>query len=100
MPVTRRGDFVGDTPSSQRAQQRKERVAGVFDRVAGTYGRVGPPFFAQYGARLVEFAQITRGSRVLDIATGRGAVLFPTAERVGSTGAVTGIDLSEAMVKA
>lgn len=90
---------MGNTPSPQ-IEQRKKRVSGVFDRVAATYGRVGPPFFAHYAGRLVELAQITSGARVLDIATGRGAVLFPAVERVGSTGAVTGIDLSEVMVKA
>jgi SAM-dependent methyltransferase len=73
---------------------------GVFDRAAATYGRVGPPFFAHYAGRLVALARIAEGARVLDIATGRGAVLFPAAERVGPTGAVKGIDLSDAMVRA
>jgi SAM-dependent methyltransferase len=37
---------------------------------------------------------------VLDVAYGRGAVLFPAAERVGAAGHVEGIDLSEGMVQA
>jgi ubiquinone/menaquinone biosynthesis C-methylase UbiE len=82
------------------AEQKKKHVAGVFDRSAETYGRVGPPFFAHFADRLVQHAQIPRGARVLDVATGRGAVLFLAAERVGPTGAVTGIDLSGSMVKA
>ena len=36
---------------------------------------------------------------MIDITTGRGAVLFPAAESVGSDGKVTGIDLSEIMVQ-
>jgi ubiquinone/menaquinone biosynthesis C-methylase UbiE len=60
---------------------------------------VGPLFFSHFGRRLVELAQIPNGARVLDIATGRGAVLFPAAEAVGPQGNVTGIDLSNEMVK-
>ena len=86
--------------AEDQAAQRKIQVAGVFDRVAETYSRVGPPFFTHFAGRLVELARIPRGARVLDIATGRGAVLFPAVERVGSTGSVAGIDLSDAMVKA
>jgi len=55
--------------------------------------------FRYFGARLVEAAGVEPGDRVLDVATGRGAVLFPAAERVGPTGEVTGIDLSPEMVR-
>jgi ubiquinone/menaquinone biosynthesis C-methylase UbiE len=34
------------------------------------------------------------------VATGRGAVLFPAAERVGTTGDAVGVDLAEGMVQA
>ncbi|MCA1553686.1 MAG: methyltransferase domain-containing protein, partial [Chloroflexi bacterium] len=61
-------------------QQRKQAVAGVFGRAAATYDTVGPHFFAVLGRRLVEVADVPRGARVLDVATGRGAVLFPLAE--------------------
>ena len=40
------------------------------------------------------------GQRVLDVASGRGAVLFPCAERVGQTGEVVGVDLADEMVRA
>jgi O-methyltransferase/aklanonic acid methyltransferase len=78
--------------------QKKQVVAGVFSRSAPTYDRVGPRFFSHFGRQLVELAQIPKGSRVLDVATGKGAVLFPAADAVGPLGHVTGIDLSEAMV--
>ena len=82
------------------AGRSKERIAGIFDRAAATYGRVGPPFFSHFAARLVEVAEIPRGARVLDVATGRGAVLSLAAGRVGPAGTVIGIDLSEGMVDA
>ena len=40
------------------------------------------------------------GQRLLDVASGRGAVLFPAAERVGPSGHVEGVDLAEGMVAA
>jgi ubiquinone/menaquinone biosynthesis C-methylase UbiE len=43
---------------------------------------------------------LAAGARVLDVASGRGALLFPAAEQVGATGEVLGIDLSEPMVRA
>lgn len=79
--------------------QRKQIVSGIFDRAATTYGQVGPRFFSHFGRRLVELAQIPGGAKVLDVATGRGALLFPAAESVGPHGHVTGIDISESMVQ-
>jgi SAM-dependent methyltransferase len=56
--------------------------------------------FAHFGQRLVEVVSVETGQRVLDVATGRGAVLFPAAERVGATGEVVGVDIAESMVRA
>ena len=89
---------MDDSENPKIAEQKRE-TAGVFSRGAATYDRVGPPFFSHFGRRLVELARIPNGARVLDVATGRGAVLFPAAEAVGSQGHVTGIDLSNEMVK-
>ena len=77
----------------------KEVVAGFFGRVAANWDRVGPPFFKYFGRRLVEVAHIPCGGQVLDVAAGRGAVLFSAAEQVGPQGHVVGIDLAEAMVQ-
>ena len=84
---------------SSEADQRKSRIAGLFSRAASTYDQVGPRFFTHYGRRLVELAQVSQGASVLDIASGRGASLFPAAERVGPTGRAIGIDLAESMVE-
>lgn len=84
---------------SPEIAEKKQGVAGLFGRAAPTYDRVGPRFFSYFGRRLVEFAEIPSGARVLDVATGTGAVLFPAVEAVGPRGHVTGIDLSEAMVQ-
>lgn len=77
----------------------KQEVAEVFSRAAPTYDRVGPRFFSYFGRRLVELARLPNGARVLDVATGGGAVLFTAAEAAGPQGHVVGIDLSGTMVK-
>jgi ubiquinone/menaquinone biosynthesis C-methylase UbiE len=81
------------------AQARKEQIAGLYCRTAATYGKVGPDVFTPFGRWLVECVHLSPGERVLDVATGRGAVLFPAAEQVGPAGYVTGIDLAEQMVR-
>jgi ubiquinone/menaquinone biosynthesis C-methylase UbiE len=78
---------------------QKRWLAGVFDRAAPTYDRVGDSYHDHFGRRLVEFAHIAPGATVLDVACGRGAVLVPAAERVGDTGRVVGVDLSPEMVE-
>lgn len=85
-------------PSS--ADQAKARAKHVFTVMAPTYDQGGPAYFSRFGERLVEFAGIAPSRRVLDVATGRGALLFPSAQVVGSHGSVTGIDLSHAMIDA
>lgn len=49
--------------------------------------------------RLLKAADLNRGEKVLDISCGTGLVTFPMAEAVGSDGAVTGVDLSEKMIR-
>lgn len=84
---------------SPETKQRKQTVSGIFDRAATTFGQVGPRYFSYFGRRLVELAQIPSGAKVLDVATGRGALLFPAAKSAGLHGQVTGIDISENMVQ-
>ena len=81
-------------------EQQKVQTRDSFNRAAPHYDEVGPGAFAHYGRRLVELVGIAPGQRVLDVATGRGAVLFPATAAVGATGAVIGIDLAEEMLRA
>lgn len=77
---------------------RKAQMALQFSRLAPNYDFAG--CFTHFGRRLVEAVGVEPGQRVLDVASGRGAVLFPAAERVGPSGHVEGIDLAEGMVAA
>ena len=82
-------------PSSD---DQKARTTANFNAIAAEYD-VGPGHFAYFGRRLAEAAQIQTGHRVLDVATGRGAVLLPTAELVGCNGEAIGIDMAEQMLR-
>jgi ubiquinone/menaquinone biosynthesis C-methylase UbiE len=86
------------TTPSNLSSNPKDRVARLYSSVAVAYQEKGPPFFAHAGNRLVEIAGVKAGDTVLDVAAGRGAVLFPAADRVGPDGRVVGIDLAGGMV--
>lgn len=78
---------------------QKEQIAGLYDRAAATYGTIGPDFFSYGGRQLVAHMALPAGARVLDVASGRGANLFPAAAAVGPGGQVIGIDLAAGMVE-
>jgi ubiquinone/menaquinone biosynthesis C-methylase UbiE len=78
-------------------QDKKDTLRGVFTLSASSYECIR--YFPVFGEWLVEVAQIPEGATVLDVACGRGAVLFPAAERVGPGGHVIGIDLADGMAR-
>ena len=57
-----------------------------------------PALFGQWGRIVSERAAIAPGERVLDVACGTGALACAAAERVGESGAVTGLDPNEDML--
>jgi ubiquinone/menaquinone biosynthesis C-methylase UbiE len=85
--------------STLMANDYKSWVSGVFDRSASQYGTKGSSFFNYFGERLVEQSGVCVNQRILDVATGRGAVLFPLAKAVGPLGKVIGIDISPQMIR-
>jgi O-methyltransferase / aklanonic acid methyltransferase len=79
--------------------EKREENLRVFSQAATIYDRIGPQIFSYFGQCLVDFADLHSGDEVLDVATGRGALLFPVAAKVGPTGHVTAIDFSPDMVR-
>lgn len=73
-------------------------IEQLFNDAAPAYDRSGPAIFERFGVRLAEHMPISPGMRVLDVATGKGAVLRPISARVGAAGRVTGVDISEAIL--
>ena len=84
---------------TDKSIDKREESLRVFSQTATIYDRIGPQIFSYFGQRLVDLADPHSGDRVLDVAAGRGALLFPVAEKVGPTGHVTGIDFSPEMVR-
>jgi len=67
---------------------------------AERYERVlAPAIFAPFAEDLVELAQLQDGERVLDVACGTGVVARHAAQKVGTAGRVTGLDLNQGMVE-
>jgi ubiquinone/menaquinone biosynthesis C-methylase UbiE len=93
MNDTRGGGAQPETP----VDDAKQLAARLYSSVAAVY-EGGAPFFAHAGRRLVDVAGVALGEAVLDVATGRGAALFPAVERVGRRGRVVGIDVAPGMV--
>lgn len=78
----------------------KQYLSDLYTRAASIYDKVGFKAFSyHFGKRLVNHIEIYEDAKILDIAAGRGASLFPAAEKVGANGTVIGVDLSEGMVK-
>ena len=76
-------------------EERKQAIAETFGAAAATYGRAGPDFFWPLGARLVDWAGIRGGERVLDVAAGTGALGVAARERGAE---VVAVDLAPEMV--
>ncbi len=73
---------------------RTEPAWQLFERVADEYDEV-LPFFTRFGEALVDALDPARGTRMLDVGAGRGALVGPALRR-GC--AVTAVDASGAMI--
>jgi ubiquinone/menaquinone biosynthesis C-methylase UbiE len=74
----------------------KQQIADLYNRRSDNYD--DSQWHQQITHRLVEYAQISPGQHVLDIATGTGHVAIEVAQIVGSLGRVVGVDIAEGML--
>ena len=79
------------------SDDQKTAVARVFGLTAADYGQSGVDFFSLFARRLVDHLQPGSGWHVVDVGSGRGAVVFALP---GTTRTLTAIDLAEPMVTA
>src|SRR5438876_8021349 len=89
-------------PAETRGRLPEPQVRAMFDRIARVYDLMNSVMTAglhhRWRARAADLAQLTPGSRALDVATGTGDLAIELARRVGPAGSVIGSDFSEAML--
>ena len=73
----------------------KTAIAQVFNLVSKLYDNPSLRFFPFCADKMVDYAKIKRGQKVLDIATGTGMVAISAAQAIGNEGRIQAIDLSE-----
>lgn len=81
--------------STDSISAAKYHIARQFNQIAPDYDTEAPHVFAQMGHRLVTMLELSPEMRVLDVATGRGAVLAPLCQYVDEP---AGIDISRNML--
>jgi len=84
--------------SQPDTEQIKQRITGIFDIVAERYDNPSTRFFTFCANKMLDILQPKKNSRLLDIATGTGAVATSAAKMLSPVGKVHGIDLSEKML--
>ena len=80
------------------ADQRTKNLTKGFDEASKTYGDDPKSGFDHYGKLLAEFSGAVPGEHVLDVACGTGAISLPLAQRIGPTGRLLGVDISQGML--
>lgn len=81
-------------PSLQRRVQRYG-----WDKAAGFYEAFWQKQLYPAQKKLLEFASVKKGDKIIDIACGTGLVSFPAAEQTGDKGSVLANDISDKMVE-
>jgi arsenite methyltransferase len=77
----------------------KSAVAKAYGLASEGYNKPALKFFSQGAEALVDFAGLSRGQRILDVASGTGHAALYAGTKVGADhGSVVGIDIAEEMV--
>lgn len=78
---------------------QKQHLASIFDRASATYDTMCGSYFTYFAKQGVKNMQLKKNSKVLDIATGKGAVLLAIHNQLGNNCDLTGIDISSGMLE-
>ena len=74
----------------------KQQIANLYSRRSSNYDN--GDWHPRIAHRLVEYAQLSSGQQILDIATGTGMIAIEASQIVGTEGQVIGIDISAGML--
>jgi SAM-dependent methyltransferase len=84
-------------PAGAEPPRRRAQVA--YDAAADRYPHPALGFWHRYGRQTVERVGLRPGMHVLDLASGSGSTALPAALRVGPTGRVIAVDLSDRLLE-
>jgi ubiquinone/menaquinone biosynthesis C-methylase UbiE len=73
-------------------EDRKRRLASHFNAVVSTYDNLN--FLQVTAKRFVQLSNLSAGMNVLDVATGTGVIPLLSAEIIGETGKIIGVDIA------
>lgn len=79
--------------------EAQAKAASTYNAASDRYDDVANSFWARFGRSTVERLDLRPGQHILDVCCGSGASAIPAAERVAPDGSVTGIDLSENLLR-
>ncbi|MFA6915112.1 MAG: methyltransferase domain-containing protein [Parachlamydiales bacterium] len=77
----------------------KSWIKGIFNRAAPAYGGKNNIYFSHFADKLVDLAKIKGPENILDVATGRGAVLKKALTKIDARGSLTAVDISPEMIQ-
>lgn len=98
MPVAARRGDPARMATYAMLDPIRTRARSAYDAAADRYDDSALGFWARSGERTIDRLELHPGMHVLDVACGSGASTLPAARRVGPTGRVVGVDLSERML--
>lgn len=75
-----------------------DQIARLFDLLADGYDRAALRFFPFTADRVAQRLAPRPGEKILDVATGTGAVAVALGQRLGGNGRVMAVDISERML--
>lgn len=89
---------IFDRPMPDFSDPAKAKAAATYNSAADHFDDTPLAFWSRYGQRTIDRLGLARGDDVLDVGCGSGASALPAAERVGPTGRVIGVDLSDRLL--
>src|SRR5215475_1138762 len=80
-------------------KKAKEKAASTYDAAADHFDDEPLSFWDRVGRRTVANLKLHAGAKVLDVGCGTGASALPTAQVVGPSGFVVGVDLASRLLE-
>ena len=76
-----------------------QKITTIFNSAADYFDAPALSFWNRFGQRTIDRLNLQVGDRVLDVCCGTGASAIPSAEKVGVTGSVLGVDLADSLLE-